>query len=144
MPSRAISAFDALVTTVTGLTTTADRVRKSRVYLLPDSQSNALSIRAGGETVVEWNSATVHKSREFTISIHVAAKEAEIDDIVLKIESEIWAAIQADVTLGQNFIMDTEFVSSNEIEHEPGAKTTALVEQTWAVQYVHSITSMET
>jgi hypothetical protein len=143
MPSRTIAIFDALIANLTGLPTTAGNVKKSRAYSVNDSLSSALTVRIGGETILEWNAAKVRKAREFRIVIHAAAAESAIDDIVQQIEAEIWAALNADVTQGIAYVEDTEFSGSAEIEIEPGARATARLEHTWTVHYTHSTTSME-
>ena len=143
MPSRVTTVMDALLGVLTGLATTGSRVKKTRAYSVPESQVNALTLRLGGEVTAEELPTTYIKARDIEVVIHVQGKETEIDGTVAQIEAEIWAAIQADVTLGLTFVQNTEFIGTEPVDHEAGQLATAILEQTWRVYYSHAVTSME-
>jgi len=141
MANRVQGILDAFVTNLTGLTTTTTNVKATRSYNV--ASTPALTVMLGREQLIEWNPAKVRKSREISILIHVAESEELVDDKILQIEAEIWAALTADTSQGLGYVYDTVFVESTQIETEQGGKVSGQVQQSWEVHYTHSPTSME-
>ena len=141
MPNRAKTILDAVVAKLTGLATTGANVKASRAYNVPATP--ALTVFMGEEQEVSQSEAKVRKAREIKILIHVAEKEDLVDDKILQIEAEIWAALTADYTQGLSFVYETSFQSTSPFELEQGGKVSGQAEQTWIIYYSHSPTSME-
>ena len=114
---RAEQILDAIVTNLTGLTTTGTNIVRARVYNHADTALPALSVYMGSDepegilsqSVIDWN---------LTVIIESAAKSSttQIDQILNLIRKEVHAALFADNTLGLSFVKYIE--PGNAIEPE--------------------------
>lgn len=93
---------DAVVTALTGLTTTGSSVFRSRIYPLEGTKLPALCIYTKSE-VTEYDTLTINRSvaRQLEISVDSFVKEtANYDNTLDTIAVEVEEALAADVTLG--------------------------------------------
>ncbi len=136
--------LDALVTTVTGLTTTGTKVKRGRVYPLSNTDKNALSVYQGSDqrlndddqpwSVEDWELTLF-------IDIHVKNRSTQIDQQCNLIEKEIEIALKADTKLGLSFAYDLTHIQTNEPDLSgEGDKPTARVRTEWSIKYRRSST----
>lgn len=144
MRSQAI--YNAIITAVTGLTTTGNYVYPNRQYAIPKDVAEALSVRIGSDVPAAGDDAytnNVYMDRLLTVyvRIHVKAGETSIDDQLLQIEREIWQALMADTTLGLAYVHQItpggrEEPDVDELAEKPGVQCDTV----WRVHYRHSLT----
>ena len=97
---------DAIVTLVTGLTTTAGRVFTDRIYPVDVSEFPALTVMTGEETIDEdaWTledetTGVLESERDLDIEIRAHATGATYQDTLDQIALEVETAINADLSL---------------------------------------------
>lgn len=93
---------DAIVTALTGLTTTGSRVYANRLQPLPDALSPTLLVTLDEETAQQ---ATFHTypiyERELRLSVAAIAKAATgLDDTLDLVSKEVEVALAAGITVG--------------------------------------------
>jgi hypothetical protein len=89
---------EQLVTTLSGLTSTADRVYDTRIYSHDELPS--LTIYADRDTVDEENSTKTKQWHDLQLRVEARAKAKDgVEDLIDTICAEIEAAIFADITL---------------------------------------------
>lgn len=136
--------LDAIETAATGLATTGSNVYVTRVYALPKNVDQAITIRMGLSVPPEdgyQNQAFIDRLFIVYTRIHVRAAEADLDNQLLQIELELFAAMMADITLGLDFVYDTYFSGRAEPEIDDEAeKPTLAVDLEWSVRHRHSLT----
>lgn len=93
---------DAIVTALTGLTTTGSRVYANRLQPLPDALSATLLITLDEETATPL---TFHPSpiyeRELRLTVSAVAKATSgLDDTLDQISKEVEVALAAGITIG--------------------------------------------
>ena len=104
MTHRAETIMQAVVTTMTGLTTTESRVKRARAYALPKADDNALAIFQGSDVVQD--DSTFHRIQSLlTVNIEAVTREAtaQIDETLNLIRKEVMTAIGASTNLGLAF-----------------------------------------
>lgn len=93
---------DAIVTAVTGLTTTGANVFRSRIYPLEKTKLPCLCIFTRSEAV-EFDTLTISRSvsRNLEVMVEAYVKDtADYDNTLDTIAVEVEEALSADVTLG--------------------------------------------
>ena len=93
---------DAIVTALTGLTTTGSNVFRSRIYPLESSKLPGLCIFTRSEAV-EFDTLTISRSINRVMDVSVEAyvsATADYDNTLDTIAVEVEEALAADVTLG--------------------------------------------
>lgn len=101
---------DALVTTLTGLSTTGANVFRSRVYPLPKSKMPGLFIYTNKESSTRVSMGSRY---ERTVTINIEAlvlATADYDDTLDQISKEIEVALHANLDLG-GLVEDLRIVS---------------------------------
>lgn len=104
MTHRAETIMQAVVTTLTGLTTTGARVYRGRTYPIPVADANALAVFQGSDEIQDGS--MFHRVRSLlTVNIDAVAREAtaQIDETLNAIRREMAAAIGASTNLGLAF-----------------------------------------
>ena len=157
---RTDQILDAIVTLLTGLTITGANIERGRVYPWSDDETRALTVDQGEALPIgepDWTYQNVRL--EVRITAHVKA-EPDIDggaftssfstnfDIgstysreLNNISKEVYIAMLADRTLGQSFVMDTEWLGNSEPELSgESERVTASMDTVFAVTYRHSMT----
>lgn len=111
---RIETIMDAVVTTLTNLPTTKGNIKRARVYPWQESEVPALSIFMGSDEVInELQSAILDWQMMLVIESHVQ-ETGDIDQKLNTIRKEVHAAIMADVTQGQSFVINTYAVNAAE------------------------------
>lgn len=91
---------DAVIATLTGLTTTGNNVFASRVYPIQASELPCLVIHSGGETVnLTTQDGTMERNLTLDIEIRVKATTA-LEDMLDTISSEIETALLGTLPAG--------------------------------------------
>lgn len=92
---------DAVVTTLTGLTTTGSRVFRSRVYSVEASTLPCLLVYTPSE-IVDLETGTLDApQRLLNVNVHGIVKATEdLDDDLDQIAKEVETAMRTDITLG--------------------------------------------
>ena len=128
MTHKAEQIMAAVVTTLTGLTTTGARVYRARAYAIPKADANALAIFQGSDELQE-GSMFFRVSSLLTVNIEAVAREAtaQIDETLNAIRKEVAAAIGASTNLGLAFEIgaleiQAEQPEVNEIGDRPEGK----------------------
>lgn len=93
---------DAIVTALTGLTTTGSRVYANRLMPLPDAMSPTLLVTLDEETATP---ATFHTNpileRELRLSVAAVCKATSgLDDTLDQVSKEVETALAAGITVG--------------------------------------------
>lgn len=140
---------DQFVTLLTaGVSLVSSRVFATRVYPLTQAKLPAITITAGAETsgLMTMGATMGAKSLDRTVEITVSIYEnatASLDTAIDAIAVQVEEAIGADFTLGgiakQSVLTSTSIDFSGETEQPVGIAT-----MTFAVQYVTSLTDVET
>ncbi|WP_406828119.1 hypothetical protein [Microbulbifer sp. ARAS458-1] len=134
--------LDAITTAVTGLPTTGDRVRQSRLYA--HGRGPALNIRLGERrNTATLGNALVNAEQDIFIDIAVAGTAESIDDQLLQIESEIHQALMADYSLGLPFVLDLNPQGLSEPDLEQAEKPKAVATSAWRYVIRHRLTDLE-
>lgn len=142
MAHKAEQILDAVATAVTGLATTAARVKRGRAWPLADAGA-ALSVQMGEDSAeYEQNVSRINRG----LSVYIIAHVKESDDLetsLNSIKTEVYAALSADPQLG-GLAIDTRIVEDRapELEAEQDQPVARMVMH-WLVLYSHSSTSTE-
>lgn len=135
---KAKTLLNSLVTVLTGLATTGPNVEKTRGY--PKSDTPAISVRmAIIDPDKEISNAFLDSHIDIEIIYHVSGSDTDLDDQILDIDAEVYAAIMADRTVAGT-VGDAEpqilsFESNAEAE-----VPTAIGTRRWRFDLRHSIT----
>lgn len=138
MTHRAESITAAVVTTVTGLTTTGTRVFRGRVRTVETAP--AITVSMGGDDIVPEQSAYPRQYRDLHIKItsHVENNTAPDTQLNL-IREEVYNALLADRTLGLAYVIDIALIGDDEPELSGEAeKITGSQQMNFVVKYFHS------
>lgn len=141
MTHKAETVLDAVVTAVTGLSTTGANVTRGRAYAV--SAVPSLSVFMG-QDVVDNELSIGHYDRELEVFIeaHVAST-GDLEETLNQIRAEVFAALRADHTLGGAAIeIRPDADSRPELEGETDIPH-ARQQQLYLVKYRHSTTSAE-
>ena len=141
MTHKVATLIEAVADTLTGLATTGTNVEKSRGYAI--SATPAISVRlASVSPANELTNAFLDNSVDIETVFHVSGAELDLDNQVLQIDAEVYAALMADRTQG-GAVIDTDpellSVDSTADQETP----TAIGVRKWRFFLRHSITSAE-
>lgn len=140
---RAESILADVVTTLTGLTTTAANVFRGRVYAIPDANLPALAVYQGEDKII-GQYAQAKYDCELTVNIEAIVKTSstQVDTLLNTIREEVVAALQADYTQGLAYVLNTieGDTSAPELSGE-GDKPAATVRMEWKFHYRRSRTN---
>lgn len=138
---RAEEIMDAVVTAVTGLTTTTTNVRRARVY--DWNVTPSLSVYMGQDDVVnELVNDLIDWEIIIIVESHVKA-ESNVDQTINTIRKEVHSALMADHTLGLNFVHDITPGPAGEPELEAGDQPIASQRIEFKVMYRTSRTALD-
>lgn len=135
---------DAIKTTLTGLTTTGQRVYLQRNYPMQASALPGLLIYTNSETAEPVTMTRPQKSRrELSLTVEGLAKaNATLEDTLDAIAREVEEALGADPSMGG--LAKTSFLTGTEIEfNADGENPVGSVRLTYAVRYMTTATEVE-
>jgi len=140
MTHRAESIMAAVVTVVTGLTTTGTRVVRARVRTV--EAAPALSVEQGADDINPELSSFPKLARELNVKIIAHVKDNDDADSDLNlIRSEVFAAMRADNALGLEYISDIDLIGDDEPEFTGDAdQVVGRQQMNYVVKYRHSWT----
>jgi hypothetical protein len=101
MPHAREQIRDAIVTTVTGLTTTSTRVHSNRQYNLTEAELPALKVITGDmEQVEDYSDIYRFLTWDLSVTIEAHAQgKANVDETLEDILAEVQTALAADIQL---------------------------------------------
>ena len=135
--------MDAVVTTVTGLTTTGANVHRGRVHPVPESDLPALSVYMGQDTPLDEDGQNVigFMDSDLTVRIEAHVKAStNIDQTLNQIRAEVHQALMADYTLGLGFVHQVIWSGAGEPELDAADQKIGRQALNWTVRYRHSVT----
>jgi hypothetical protein len=136
---------DHIVTTVTGLGATGNRVYKTRVYPLAASQLSGLCVYTKNESI-EYGSITYPRTQIRVLEVIVegyAINVANIDDTLDTISQQVEEALATDVTRG-GLAKDTQVTSFEADFSGEGEKPVGICRLTVEVTYSLKENEVET
>lgn len=141
MTHRADAIVSAVVTALTGLTTTGTNIERGRVYDLDASQSSsAISVFMGSDEPTgeygQRNIGFIDSDQTIIVRSHVRSVSTQIDSILSTIRREVHVALQASNRLGLDYVTMLYWAgSSDPDESGDGSKPSATQDNTWVVRY---------
>ena len=138
---KAITVLDNLVNVLTNLDTIGTRVERTRGY--PKAETPAISVRLADLNPINEISNTLIDSAMIVETLyHVSGSDDDLDQQILDIDAEVWAAIMADRTLsGQVIQTDPEQLTV--VPETDKEIPTAIGVRRWRFHIRHSSTSAE-
>ena len=126
---------DAVVTAVTGLTTTGNNVSASRVYPVEQSKLPHILVYTTDEAISLEGGTLDAPMRGLTVRISgIAEDNSTLDDTLDQIAAEVEAAIGADVTQGGLSISTDLSETSIELQGE-SEKKVGIINLDYLIQY---------
>lgn len=140
MTHRAESIVAAVLTKVTGLTTTAARAFRGRVYPLQASELPAVFVYQGPDEITQH---LLQGKLDSLLTVHVEAvaksPTAQIDTTLNLIREEVTVALQADYTQGLAYVIDTREVGAEAPALTgDGDAPSGTLRMTWQIHYRRS------
>lgn len=129
---------DALVTAVTGLTTTGARVYKGRAYAVESQDLPCLLVYTGGETVSNRSLPTPRlqdREVEFVVEALATAVDSSLDDSLDLICKEVEVALADNSFSGKSKGTGLKRVGAAEIVGGDSAKPIGAKRMVWGVHY---------
>ncbi len=136
---------DAVITAVTGLTTTGSNVFRSRIYPLEQTKLPGLCVFTRSE-VVEFDTLTISRSVSRVLDVIIegyVSATSNYDDTLDQIAVEVEEALAADVTLG-GLAKDTQVTAFEADFSGDGEQPVAVGRFTVTVQYRTAENDVET
>lgn len=140
---RAETIMQAVETTLTGLATTGTNIERTRIRT--SRTQPAISIEMGSDDQMFDRSAYPKVDRDLQVTIISYVKNnAQAEQQLNQIRAEVFAAMVADRTLGQTFVIDVENTGDSQPTFSGEAdKIVAVQELNYTIKYRHSWTSAE-
>jgi hypothetical protein len=134
---RTEQIMDAVVTTLTGLTTTGSNVVRAQVYDSSSVELPGLAIFMGADIVEEMISNSFY---DWVLEVVVESRvktTSQVDELLNTIRGEVHAALFADYTLGlPTIVIDLDAISASEPTLSPdGAQPIAIQRLNYVVKY---------
>ena len=140
MTHRVETVMAAVVTAVTGLTTTGANVNRGNPYNIESSKLPCLHVEMGTESKVQ---EYAHGEADWDLEVKVTGTVRDIDNyeqLINTIREEVHIALRTDYTLGETFIIDIEEADPDEyIIDGVAEKPTAEQGWNWVVRYRRNI-----
>lgn len=137
--SRAENIIAAIVTAVTGLTTTGANVFRGRVYELPETSLPCLCVYLGFDNPRSdgGSSSWVYIDSDLTINIEAVVKDSsvQVDTTLNQIRYEVGQALQDDVTQGLSYVMNTTEGAAGVSLDGGGDETVGRMRMEWTILY---------
>ncbi len=131
--------MDAVVTAVTGLTTTGSNVHRARVFPQEGSLLPALLIYAGDDEQVADPETDKHTLVDSVLAIiiegWVQLSSGQPEETLNAINAQVVVALQADRTQGVTGVIDTFDADVDEPQLFEGSKRTAMLSMRFGVRY---------
>lgn len=142
MTHRAETIMSTLVTTLTGLTTTDDRIKRGRAYPVAADGAPALTLEQGADQIVDEvdNIAVVDRLLSVRIIAHVKTGD-QFDTALNAIREEVHIAMMANRQQGlPGVVIDTLPAGDDAPELEALEKNVGTQVMNFAIMYRHSLT----
>lgn len=137
--SRAENIITAIVTAVTSLDTTGANVFRGRVYELPETSLPCLCVYLGFDNPRSdgGSSSWIYIDSDLTINIEAVVKDssAQVDTTLNQIRYEVGQALQADITQGLAYVMNTTEGPAGVTLDGGGDETVGRMRMEWTILY---------
>ena len=143
MTHRAETLLVAVVTTVTGLTTTGSNVYRGKLTPIPPTVNNALKVYLGPDAHLADMSPAL-QDWELTVYLdsYTRSPTLQIDTQLNKIREEVTVALNADHTQGLSFVVNTTEGDADEPELSgQAAAASGSMRMAWKFHYRRSRTN---
>lgn len=140
---RAEQIADAIVVKLTGLATTGANCFRGRVHELPDSSLPALCVYVGTDVPRSDGGSSSYRyiDGDLTVMVEAVVKASiGVDSTLIQIRKEVTIALQADVTQGLAFVMNTEEGAASIDLNGDGDKPVGRMRMDWTLRYRRSRT----
>lgn len=140
---RAEQIADAIVVKLTGLATTGTNCFRGRVHELPDSSLPALCVYVGADVPRSDGGSSSYRyiDGDLTVMVEAVVKASSgVDSTLIQIRKEVTIALQADVTQGLAFVMNTEEGAATIDLNGDGDKPVGRLRMDWTFRYRRSRT----
>lgn len=115
--------INAIVTAVTGLTTTGANVQRGQVYNHEETKLPALAVMMGDDLfaeeyqtdLVDWELTVLIESTA-SVAASYTTQSSLIDQVLNQIRKEVHAAVMADHKQGLSFVIDTDAIGASKPE----------------------------
>lgn len=136
---KAEQILAAVLAKVTGLTTTGSRVTRGRVYDLATADLPALGVFLGPDAPRSdgGSSSFRYLDGDLTVVVeaYVKTASAQVDTQLNQIRKEVTIALQADVTQGLAFVLDTQEGAADPTLDGSGDKPAGTLRMEWVLRY---------
>jgi len=138
--------LDAIVSQLTGLTTTSTRVFRGRAYPLADTDLPAILIYQGEDNPTSENSSeAVYQFIDSTLTVAIEAcamsTSTVVDQILNQIDKEAWIALMSTLNLGLSFVHYHSPIGAQEPRLSgEGERPIGCLRRNWTVYYRSSRT----
>lgn len=137
---RAEQIVAAVLAKVTGLATTGSRAYRGRVEDVPDVQLPALGVFMGQDTPRTDGGSSSFRYIDGDLTVYVEAYSkktlaADIEPQLNQIRKEIAIALQADVTQGLAFVLDTQEGEATPDRSGAGDQPAGMLRMAWTLRY---------
>ncbi len=141
---RAETIMDGVVTTLTGLTTTGNNIKRARIYPWAESELPAISVYMGQDVVVEeLQSGLLNWELNLAVESHVQENN-DIDQQLNTIRKEVHAALMATPQQGLTYVINTTAVGANEpVLSDTGQQPVASQRLDFIIKYRTSRTALD-
>lgn len=138
---RSESIMAAVLTNITGLTSTGSRVARTRAYPVDGDALPALTLEQGSDVVELQNIAFIDRNLEFAVVLH-AKGTGTLETTINTMREEVHTALMADRTQGQtNVVLDTLPLGDDTPELSGDSNQPIMrLRMAWRIKYRHSIT----
>lgn len=142
MTHRAESIIGAVVTNLTGLTTTGARVYRGRATALADDKLPALCVYLGDDKIIgQYSQAKYDCELTITVEALVKTTATQVDTTLNLIREQVTIALQTDYTQGLAYVLNTMEGDASEPELSgEGEKPAAAMKLDWKFHYRRSRT----
>lgn len=139
---RAEQILDAVVTSLTGLSTTGSNIFRGRHYSLESGSMPALLVYMGSDEPIEMLSQSLIDSLiEVRVESRTMSPTAQLDESLNQIRKEVTIALQADFSQGLDFVLNLEEGKADEPEFsDSGEQPVARQVMNWRITYRRSRT----
>jgi len=139
---RAEQILAAVLTNVTGLTSTGTRVARDRIDEVNCDSGAVLGVEMGADNVLEGsdkNMAFIDSSLDVEIDVYVKTNSGLTTALNLS-RKEVHIALYTDYTQGLSFVVDTRYTGASAPESSGDAEKPVTKQRlTYEIHYRHSI-----
>lgn len=134
--------IDAVVTALTGLTTTGSNITQGKQWPFNDGQVTALTVSMGENIPLDTQSFAIYTARlEVIVTAHAKTTGSQADSLLNQISKEVFIALMTDRTRGLSFVIDTEWAGNDQPDIDVSTEAIAAQQDLrFFITFRHSLT----